>query len=385
MIGLGMGIWPALWLPLRPVHLTLNLLGWLTPLIYGVTYRMIPIFVRRELYSLRLVYAQWGLAALALAVLVLAQLLALRWLGSLGWVIQVAAALLFLGNIIAAARRGRPVGETETVLGSPLPDDARMDRTARRFTETAIVFFIAASIWSAGAHLSGGRQPPGADLLLRYGWLALTVFGTSYHLLPRLAGLAVSVRWMRHQLLLGAAGTLALAAGLSNAGLVALGLAGLIHCAQTLPLAHRCRRGSGVRLQGAALVLVRTATLSLGAGSLAALGTAAGLGSGWWLAHTHLLFLGWMTLLAYGVAGNLLPLLAGRTLALSGLYRLQAAAAIVGLVLQAGAFFVWSTPALRLPLFATGATLSALAPLLFLANLLAAGFGKEAPPPCADG
>jgi hypothetical protein len=104
-LGIGLGAWFALdraagaWL--RPLHAGLNLWGWVTLLIYGMAYHMLPRFTGRPLRWPRQATAQSWLAIGGVA------LVALGWLGAVGAVpgaqavlvaggaLQVLAALLF--------------------------------------------------------------------------------------------------------------------------------------------------------------------------------------------------------------------------------------------------------------------------------------------------
>ncbi len=78
-IGIGLGasfaLDRAIGAQLRPLHAELNLWGWVTLLIYGFAYHMLPRFTGRPLRSQRLADAQSWLAIAGVA------LAALGWLG----------------------------------------------------------------------------------------------------------------------------------------------------------------------------------------------------------------------------------------------------------------------------------------------------------------
>ncbi|HWQ11415.1 MAG TPA: cbb3-type cytochrome c oxidase subunit I [Roseiflexaceae bacterium] len=112
-LGVSFALDRALGAALRPLHAELNLWGWVTLLIYGMGYHMLPRFAGRPLRSQRLADAQsWlAIAGVALAALGwaasaagLAEALALR---ALGGGLQLAAALLFailIGDLLAPRR-----------------------------------------------------------------------------------------------------------------------------------------------------------------------------------------------------------------------------------------------------------------------------------------
>jgi hypothetical protein len=104
-LGIGLGAWFAVdraqgaWL--RPLHGALNLWGWVTLLIYGMAYHMLPRFAGRPLRRARLADTQSWLAIGGIA------LVTLGWIGILialplaqpaliaGAALQVVAAALF--------------------------------------------------------------------------------------------------------------------------------------------------------------------------------------------------------------------------------------------------------------------------------------------------
>ena len=57
-LGLGIASHPQ-WIAYRPAHVHLNLLGFVTMMIYGVAYHVIPRFSGTPLFSRRLAGAQY--------------------------------------------------------------------------------------------------------------------------------------------------------------------------------------------------------------------------------------------------------------------------------------------------------------------------------------
>jgi hypothetical protein len=117
-LGIGLGLWFALdrasgavW---RPLHAALNLWGWATLLIYGMSYHMLPRFTGRPLRWPRLAEAQSWLAILAVALVGLGwlatrfELSAGRWLLLGGGTLQFMAALLYalqIGDLLVGPQR----------------------------------------------------------------------------------------------------------------------------------------------------------------------------------------------------------------------------------------------------------------------------------------
>jgi cbb3-type cytochrome oxidase subunit 1 len=66
IIGFIMTVWPEGVVHYRSVHAHLNLLGWMSMMIYGVGYHILPRFSGRPLYSLSIARAQFWLANIGL-------------------------------------------------------------------------------------------------------------------------------------------------------------------------------------------------------------------------------------------------------------------------------------------------------------------------------
>lgn len=102
LLGSSFALDRSLGAQLRPLHAELNLWGWLTLLVYGFGYHMLPRFLGRALPSQKLAEAQSWLAIIG-AVLASVAWLGLvyslptaRGLAVLGSSMQAAAALLFV-------------------------------------------------------------------------------------------------------------------------------------------------------------------------------------------------------------------------------------------------------------------------------------------------
>lgn len=70
LIGVSMAFWPAQALVYRPAHVHATLLGFVSMMIFGVAYHVIPRFAGRPLESRRLPRLHWWLANGGLALLV---------------------------------------------------------------------------------------------------------------------------------------------------------------------------------------------------------------------------------------------------------------------------------------------------------------------------
>ena len=68
-LGVAMAAEPA-WIVYRPAHVHMNLLGFVTMMIYGVAYHVLPRFSGHPLFYRRLPALHWALANLGLATMV---------------------------------------------------------------------------------------------------------------------------------------------------------------------------------------------------------------------------------------------------------------------------------------------------------------------------
>ena len=85
ILGVGMAIEPA-WTAYRPAHAHMNVVGFLTMLVFGVGYQLLPRLFGHPLHSTRLAVAHLFLANVGLAGLVLGFLLRPRWFQEARWV-----------------------------------------------------------------------------------------------------------------------------------------------------------------------------------------------------------------------------------------------------------------------------------------------------------
>ena len=95
-LGGAMAIHPQ-WIVYRPVHVHMNLLGFVTMMIYGVAYHVLPRFTGHALHSRRLAGAQWWLANVGLAGMAVG--FALRARGGL----DLATAVIGVGGVLSAS------------------------------------------------------------------------------------------------------------------------------------------------------------------------------------------------------------------------------------------------------------------------------------------
>src|SRR5689334_3779338 len=94
-LGIAMAVHPA-WAIYRVAHLHMNLLGFVTMMIYGVAYHVIPRFTGHALHARTLATMQWWAANLGLALMAIG--FAMRAHGATG----VATIMIATGGCLSA-------------------------------------------------------------------------------------------------------------------------------------------------------------------------------------------------------------------------------------------------------------------------------------------
>lgn len=324
-LGMLMALHPAWWGTMGDVHAVVNRFGWLTMMIYGMTYAVLATSA-----GLRPPRAWPGWLQLAVAEAgVILQIIGVLGDGLGLWragvVLQAVAPTLFLYNILSAVRAGR---RARAAGENPLMPSARVaylaraehwtatDRIGQRGTDLALMLWILAAWWMAVNALRHPvmGEPPYIAVLVDDGWLVGTVLAVAMHLHGRLMGCrvppaayrAVQFLWFLG-LVLAVAGRAPDAhrpwgqiAGDRILGAAILGMAltvlvtTMLGRSDTLPAAPRRLAGRMGWLLGWAFAAVLGIALLAGADPLQ-------------LPARHLLFLGWITLLVYGVAHSVFP------------------------------------------------------------------------------
>ncbi len=103
-LGVAMAAHP-MWIIYRPAHVHMNLLGFVTMMIFGVAYHVVPRFFGHPLYSKRLAGGHWWLSNVGLALMVVGFIMAPHVGGrsvpvlATGGVLSALGAFAFIFNI----------------------------------------------------------------------------------------------------------------------------------------------------------------------------------------------------------------------------------------------------------------------------------------------
>jgi cytochrome c oxidase cbb3-type subunit 1 len=121
LIGVSMAIWPGDALAYRPAHVHANLLGFVTMMIAGIAYHVIPRFTGNRLRSRRLAVVHLWVANAGLALMV-GGWIATVHLGAPGQV------MLRVGAVVAAVGAGLFIYNIWRTLDGPRPAPAAAGR-----------------------------------------------------------------------------------------------------------------------------------------------------------------------------------------------------------------------------------------------------------------
>lgn len=239
-LGAAMSVHPA-WVPaLLPIHAALNPFGWLTLMIYGMTFATLTRTLGVKLSRPVLLWSQLAIAEGGVIAVSLSSIFGSpAWLAA-GIALLAAAPVVFLVNILGSVRtsrvqaRANPVavpsrptsanGQTARPDGDPDPEAlapkvheatektaaskiaARIfghtplalptDRIARRGTDISALFLLI-GVFSAGLRwlAVGGAPDSWLDgppaILVYYGWIGGTALSVALHIYPRMAAAAV--------------------------------------------------------------------------------------------------------------------------------------------------------------------------------------------------
>ncbi|QQE77796.1 hypothetical protein [Alicyclobacillus sp. SO9] len=392
-LGGIMASFTSLWPVLSAYHAELNPFGWLTMLIYGMTYIVLFLSLglklpRRWQGAVHVTAAEGSIVLILLALLLHSPLL-----DRVGLFVQALTPLLFMANILSmviSRKRSRQVASfpkhaeqaqlemeateqgqnaSQSLNQDPRPrldvasswsNEKRIlslfgvvselkatDKVAQRGTDVSLMIFIVAAIWMVVAScmqpitwpFETGRTP---QLLVYYGWIAGTVLSVAMHLYPRLFGVRSIAGWY------------------AQTAQVAWGIGVLLFLSASFwtPLETIGGRvvGLGIGLQAAGFLATMRAgksvfdkqnkfhTLHVLLWMISwffafVLGTLLLIGiSPLSLAALHLLFLGWITTLVYSIGYRVFPLLLGKTGPPRVIAASQAVMAVVGAILMPVAF-----------------------------------------------
>jgi cbb3-type cytochrome oxidase subunit 1 len=129
-IGVSMAFWPAAALVYRPAHIHANLLGFVSMMIFGVAYHVMPRFTGHPLHSRKAAMAHLWVANVGLLLLVVGWI-ARVWLPESGTLlVRSGAAVSAVGAFLFIHNLWRTLGPLRPAVR---PDDARRPlRTASR-------------------------------------------------------------------------------------------------------------------------------------------------------------------------------------------------------------------------------------------------------------
>ena len=332
----------------RPAHAHLNLLGWVSMMIIGVSYFVIPVFIGKNPYSekaltLHLITANIGIIGMVFCFISMNYALL-----PLFALIEAFSAFLFLFNIISTAIKGEAVKEIpaswEFLTGKA---DKEVDRWASYFTQAATLYFVIGCSLGAYMTLSSSGW---AYLKVHFhinllGWVTMMIYGVAYHIFPRFSGIDVRNKGLvKINFVVANVGLLLMIGALvaegslpAGAAQALIGFSGLVEGAAGLMFVYNILSSVLPAAETMGKVSVRFVLASL---TYLVFGVILGLSMAFipgltekiMPVHAHLNVLGWITMMIYGVGYYLIPRFSGRELHSQLLAGIQFWVANTGLV-----------------------------------------------------
>jgi hypothetical protein len=173
---------PAWW----PAAVALAILGGITPMIYAVNVRIVPVFARRTWPSATWLRVQIGLALSGAWTVYAARIGRWDGLETVGQVLALGGGIAFTVNIVRLFRQPAPPAPAASV-GLPAGQPA-VDRLARRFTRLAGVYLLVGllvGVWTSVEAPATGRWDLVWAHALLVGFFLSMACGVCYHVLAR--------------------------------------------------------------------------------------------------------------------------------------------------------------------------------------------------------
>lgn len=370
LVGALLGGWmasvPAWTFQLGTLHGEINPYGWLTMMIYGMTYAVLTLSTGYRPPRALVGWLHYATAELGIVLVVVADLLGSVGLFRVGLGLQALAPILFLAHLLSAIIAGKKIGrhfpqeEPDVALGLRLlmrgKDFAGADRVGQRGTDAALILYLVGVVWMWGQSLltpmiGSGLITGPASVLIDYGWIGGTIWSVGLHLLPRMAGTrrvhagaAAFAQWLWWGAVAVVTvsdawfpGTLPWTGRILGMALLVQG--GLFY----LTLLQKPQTGTELSLMpGWSRFAWHIALIfALGLGVLLLFGL-----DPLSLLALHFLFLGFATTLVYGVGYGLLPPFLGHLRTNSGYAWGQLLIALAGVLLMVLAFAAYIWPAM---------------------------------------
>ena len=112
LIGVSMAFWPGAALVYRPAHVHANLLGFVSMMIFGVAYHVVPRFTGHPLHKRSLALAHLWVANIGLALLVAGWIARVRWADQGTISLRTGAAVSAVGAFLFIYNLWRTLGST---------------------------------------------------------------------------------------------------------------------------------------------------------------------------------------------------------------------------------------------------------------------------------
>lgn len=295
---------------------SLAVLGGITPMIYAVNIRIVPVFARRRWPSERSLRWQVGLTIAGAGTVYLGRLNGGQSVVALGSGLTLSGAVLFTINVVRLFRQPLASGPAPPM---PFPEQVSVDQLATRFTRLSGLYLLL----GLGVGVGTSWEQPGTgrwDLVWAHamllGFFLSMASGVAYHVLSRWTGRSWrSLGAIRLHLLIVTIGLPLMLLALATDQTFLFAVAGPLQAIDiALFLGNLAPMVLGLPALTRSAIIAAMTLLMIGIALGASFAVMPELGARFRLVHAQLNLFGWTGLLISGIGYYLVPRFAGQPL-----------------------------------------------------------------------
>ncbi|MDH4100078.1 MAG: cbb3-type cytochrome c oxidase subunit I [Nitrospirota bacterium] len=204
--GVALAIWPASSKVFFPAITHLSLIGFITQMIIGVTYFIIPVFIKKDIYNKRWALIHFLMVNIGLVGFSLGYAMSWFTVMKVAAVIEALSVYFLTVIFMATVIKGPPVDRSKDpwfakhCMFLVSESDKEVDKWATNFTRASMTYYLIGCTMGAMLTLDPIRfyflRLSHAHINL-LGWVGMMIVGVAYHFLPRFSGVRLNARLVK--------------------------------------------------------------------------------------------------------------------------------------------------------------------------------------------
>lgn len=204
--GVSLALWPASAKIYFPAITHLSLIGFITQMIIGVTYFIIPVFIKKDIYNKRWAGIHFLMVNAGLIGMTVGY--AVSWIALMKTAALIEAlsvyllTFIFMATVIKGPRvdRSKDPWFARHCLFLIAEGDKEVDRWATNFTRASMIYYLvgctigALMVWNPIKFYFLRVSHAHINLL---GWVGMMIVGVAYHFFPRFSGGKVNPKMVK--------------------------------------------------------------------------------------------------------------------------------------------------------------------------------------------